>query len=369
LYGCVSPQGAYAPQISYGGTEYLDCTQKGELCYTPPDPPYAGAGFPCYEHPTMTDLLDTNGFNGQSQISWEYYGVSMKYIWDAPDAIDDICQPEQVNGVWKCTGVHFTTNTNANGQVYLGNPAQIFNDISSCNLANVSWVIPYGQWSDHSGNSEGWDNLGYGPSWVADIVDAVGENAACQGTKELYWNDTVILITWDDWGGYSDHVLPYNCDSGGNCIGYGTNDKNTSGQYYVYGFRVPLLVVSAYTPPGYVSGPVSDPNNLPTACPKTGTLYPYCHDFGSILNFIEYVFGSNGSPLPEIDNAYPYHYADYWAPDGPKGPLGAQYSLSDFFNFPLYQNNPRTFLPITSAPLPASFFLTYNADPTGPDDD
>ena len=81
------------------------------------------------------------------------------------------------------------------------------------------------------------------------------------------------------------------------------------------------------------------------------------------------MFGSNGSPLPEIDNAYPYHYADYWAPDGPKGPLGAQYSLSDFFNFPLYQNNPRTFLPITSAPLPASFFLTYNADPTGPDDD
>lgn len=49
---------------------------------------------------------------------------------------------------------------------------------------------------------------------------------------------------------------------------------------YVYRFRVPLLVVSAYTPAGYVSGAISGP----PACPPP----PKCtHDFGSILAFIE----------------------------------------------------------------------------------
>jgi hypothetical protein len=321
----------------------------------------------------MTDLLDTNGFLGASQISWEYYGVNMKYIWDAPDAIDDICQPAKVNGVWKCTGAHFDqTKTNKTGLVYLGNPAQIFNDISNCNLANVSWVIPEGDWSDHAGNSQGPGNLGYGPSWVADIVNAIGNltgppcdrNNPYNG-KSGYWYDTVILVTWDDWGGYSDHVLPLNCDSSGNCTGYGSGNAKE----YVYGFRVPLLVVSAYTPPNYVSGPVSDPNNLPTACPG----YPYCHDFGSILNFTEWVFGPLGGSLGGqygiggqwgIGAHYPY--ADYYAAD--YQPPTFPYSLSDFFDFKTYGQSPRTFTPI-SAPLDQSFFLNYKPAPTDPDDD
>ena len=95
------------------------------------------------------------------------------------------------------------------------------------------------------------------------------------------------------------------------------------------------------------------------------------HNFGSILNFTEYVFG-----LGEID-PYGYHYADYWAPDGPHVCTTCQYtySLADFFNF---SQSPTTF---TTIPLP-SVLKNYNAEwfedfgthqgdppPSDPDDD
>ena len=54
-----------------------------------------------------------------------------------------------------------------------------------------------------------------------------------------YWNNTAIFITWDDWGGWYDHEPP-------------TILAQPEGDYQ-YGFRVPLVVVSAYTPQGYIN--------------------------------------------------------------------------------------------------------------------
>ena len=140
-------------------------------------------------------------------------------------------------------------------------------------------------------------------------------------------------------------------------IGY----SNQTGSQYVYGFRVPLLVVSAYTQQmtpggGYISGPQSNP-----MCPNY-----YCHDFGSILNFVEYVFGTGGNPLGGTGGISPnYHYADVLVQDiTPTYP----YSLADFFNF----NTQRTFTPIPAPLSQACFtgasqcFTTYGLDP---DDD
>jgi phospholipase C len=72
---------------------------------------------------------------------------------------------------------------------------QIFNDISSGSLPAVSWVIPDEANSDHPGS--GSDT---GPSWVASVVNAIGDSP--------YWSSTAIVITWDDWGGFYDHVKP-----------------------------------------------------------------------------------------------------------------------------------------------------------------
>jgi hypothetical protein len=209
-------------------------------------------------------------------------------------------------------------------------------------------VIPDGHWSDHPGEGFGTITDG-GPSWVAAIVNGVGGKGNAGGmfpTQCNYWSNTAVLIVWDDWGGWYDHVLPWNCTSSGLCNGY----ANATGKQYVYGFRVPLLVVSRYAKAGYVSGDTRTQSKKP----------PYVHDFGSILNFIEYAFGTGGQFLGGAsgigDPNYPY--ADAMAPDGPNtcGAL-CPYGLSDFFNF----HSPRGFTFINGAKYATNCFIHTTA--------
>ena len=162
-------------------------------------------------------------------------------------------------------------------------------------------------------------------------------------------DNTVILITWDDWGGWYDHVNPNQPTGPG--VGY----SNQTGGQYVYGFRVPLLVVSAY---------VKQQTSL------GGYISTSFHDFGSILQFVENNFGISQGIDP------PYPYADQFAPDSPN-------ALSDFF---CYSNScKRTFQPISlyASPLctntnncsedgkaqcDASCFTTWKGDSEEPDD-
>jgi hypothetical protein len=273
-------------------------------------------------------------------------------LWTAPNAIYKVCLPG--NGTQPgdvCTGPDWVNNVQPEIPPYpavAGKMAPVLTDIGSCNLANVSWVIPDGAWSDHAGIGTDF----YGPSWVASIVNAVG-TSACTDSGVTYWDDTVILVVWDDWGGWYDHVLPWRCNNLGTCSGY----SNGTGPQYVYGFRVPLLVVSAYnkhtsgagTFTGYISGACGQ-SGQPT-CPNEAPAL--VHDFGSILNFIEYAFGTGGNflSLPGAQNlnqgiSPSYHYADYLAPDvylsGVCPQSTCPYSLSDFLRGPLEQARHRT---------------------------
>ncbi|MGO9127499.1 MAG: alkaline phosphatase family protein [Terriglobales bacterium] len=327
ITGCVSPLGQVVEEIDPQGKE-----SEG---YTPPYPPGAGPGFPCYSHNTLADLLDNAG------VSWKYYASAAAYsLWTAPSSIASICGTV-VNG--ECTGDEFNTHVVAPS---LPDQAPILTDIEKCNLAAVSWVIPDGRWSDHPGGV-GDDG---GPSWVATIVNAVGRSNAAGTTSCNYWSDTVILIVWDDWGGWFDHVSPA-AAAGGPGIGY----PNQTGGQNVYGFRVPLLVVSAYAKPGYISGPASNPD-----CSHGNY---YCHDFGSILNFIEHTFNLGASG---INPAYPY--ADTMAPDSPQVFPASPYSLADFFGTEFH-----AFVPVTGAKYPPSCFFNQSVCWTNgasdPDDD
>ncbi len=87
-------------------------------------------------------------------------------------------------------------------------------DVRAGKLANFTWITPVCDDSDHV-NCPG----GYGPSWVAALVNTVG--------KSKFWDSTAIFVQWDDWGGLYDHVPPPYEDYDG------------------LGFRVPLLVISA----------------------------------------------------------------------------------------------------------------------------
>jgi phospholipase C len=325
-------------------------------------------GLPCYNHNTLVDLLEAN------EISWKYYpqGTDLQEnlstsIWTAPNAVSSICQPE--GGA--CTGAEWGNNVKAVMPPYppqAGRMAPILSDIENCNLPAVSWVIPDGSWSDHPGPIS--DFLG--PAWVAAIVNAVGNAIFCDNGNG-YWSDTVILVVWDDWGGWYDHVLPYRCGADGVCQGY----SNSTGQQYVYGFRVPFIVVSPYAKQGYISGA------LPPYGP--GEAVPFIHDFGSILNFVEYAFGQNGEPLhfaglPANSGISPeYAYADVLAPDvytsGNCLQLLCPYGLSDFFDF---NQGPNSFQPIALPPklkrYDADYFKNFgtHADdpaPSDPDDD
>jgi hypothetical protein len=207
----------------------------------------------------------------------------------------------------------------------------------NCNLQQVSWVIPDGHWSDHPGSV---DHDG-GPSWVAAIVNAVGgydNSGALLPFQCNYWANTAILIVWDDWGGFYDGVNPIDTIGRGT-PGYPGGGGN--GSQYVYGFRVPLLVVSPYALPGYISGPKNNP-----VCPNY-----YCHDFGSILRFVEYAFGENNRTLGPISSPQ-WPYADAFAQD--VGTAPNEFALRDFFQF---EGKPRSFTPITGAKYSSSCFL------------
>jgi len=246
------------------------------------------AAYPCYDHPTLTDLLD------QNNISWKYYTPSAGSIWTGPNAISHMCGPNAAPpNATACTGSDWTNHV-------VLNQTQILTDVTSGQLPAVSWVIPDGNESDHALGTDG-----SGPSWVASVVNAIG------GSK--YWANTAIIVTWDDWGGWYDHVVP---------------PVSTTNSYQI-GFRVPLIVVSPYAKAAYISHQQ--------------------HDFGSILKFIETTFD-----LPTIAPTSPYPYADVSADD-----------LSDCFNF---GQTPLKFQAIPAA-LGASHFLNDKRPRTDPDDD
>lgn len=334
-YGCLADIGSYVFQV--GAVNPAEV--KG---FTPT---YVAAadqtpGYPCYEHNTLADVFDNVK---PTPISWRYYTSGDGSLWNAPNAINHICVPSGAtnNGTSTCSGSEYASKVVNDLQLFtdLGaNPAQ-----PQCSLPQVSWVIPDGNWSDHPG-TVGHDG---GPSWVAAIVNAVGgfnNDGTTLPTSCGYWANTAILITWDDWGGYYDDINPIPAMSAGNG-GKGGYPGTTNGTNYVYGFRVPLLVSSTYAIPNYVSGA----GVYPPTCPNS-----YCHDYGSILNFIEYAFGTGGTPLPEIGYST-WHYADYYAQD--KGKAPNNYALYDFFNFKV--TNP--FVKVTGAKYPTSCFLSKSA--------
>lgn len=253
----------------------------------------SGTTYPCFEHSSVTDELDAKS------VSWRYYTPSPGSIWTGPNAIQHICGPNaNPPNATACTGQDWTNNV----ILYTSqNPAPILTDIANNQLPAVSWVIPAGKNSDHAGSTA---TTG-GPSWVASIVNAVGAST--------YWPNTAIIITWDDWGGWYDHVPPPKV----------VNDGTSWGSGYVYGFRVPLIVISPYAKARYISH--------------------VTHDFGSILGLVENIFS-----LKSLG------YADAYADD-----------LSDCFDF---NQTPIAFKSF-DAPLSAAHFLTDRTPPTDPDDD
>ncbi|MGA2412483.1 MAG: alkaline phosphatase family protein [Candidatus Binataceae bacterium] len=153
---------------------------------------------PCFNIETLPDELDA------ASISWKYYAPQnsdVGYIWSALDAIS-----------------HIRFGADWNKVV----PYQQFtSDAAAGNLPAVSWLIAPYEYSEQPPNS-----VRAGMQWTLQELQAV--------TSGPNWASTVVFITWDDFGGWYDHVAPPEIDSVG------------------LGFRVPLLVVSPFAKQGYI---------------------------------------------------------------------------------------------------------------------
>ncbi|HEY1867473.1 MAG TPA: alkaline phosphatase family protein [Candidatus Cybelea sp.] len=180
----------------------------------------AGYEIVCWDPTTLGDELDTAG------ISWAYYatayGSNYPGIWSAYQAIKHIYYGNDWN------------------KDVISPPSQFLKDVQAGKLRTVSWVTPTWANSDHAGSGSK-----TGPSWVASIVNTVGQSK--------YWNDTAMFIFWDDYGGWYDREPPAYVDYDG------------------LGMRIPMLIVSPFAKQNYVS---------------------HVHyEHGSILKFVEDEFG------------------------------------------------------------------------------
>ena len=227
--------------------------------------PYQGP-FPCLSYTTLRDLLDAQN------VTWRYYTPTIHThggdIWDAFDAISAVRNgPEWQNNV-------SSPETN------------IFTDISNNALASVSWIVPDGQNSDHPAQKIWGIKQDTGPSWVAQIVNAIGESP--------YWNSTAVIVVWDDWGGWYDHEPPPQLDYNG------------------LGFRVPMIVISPYSKPAYVSH----------------TQY----EFGSILKYVEDTFNLGRLGTTDVRATSMADMLNYNQKPRAFKPIGTTYSKSYFMH-------------------------------------
>ncbi len=187
----------------------------------PPDYPavYGGAtrNNPIYAWTDLTYMLH------KSHVSWGYYVVSGTEP-DCQNPAAETCAPVQQNswtyGIWN--PLPFFATVKADHQ--LGNIQSVdrfYAAAKSGHLPAVSWVVPSGEVSEHPPAP-----VSYGQSYVTSVINAV--------MKGPDWSSTAIFVSWDDWGGFYDHVRPPTVDQNG------------------YGLRVPGIVISPYAKKGYI---------------------------------------------------------------------------------------------------------------------
>ncbi len=156
-------------------------------------------------------------------VSWAYYvqtGIQPDCENDSAETCAPTAQSAKTPGIWNPLPLF--------GDVQADHQLTNIQDLTSYytaakagTLPSVSWITPSGPDSDHPPAS-----VHQGQAYVTSIINAA--------MKSPDWDSTAIFLAWDDWGGFYDHVVPPNVDQNG------------------YGLRVPGLVISPYSRPGYL---------------------------------------------------------------------------------------------------------------------
>jgi phospholipase C len=162
----------------------------------------------------------------KAHVSWRYYlfeGAEPDCESDEAASCAPVTQSPKTPGIWN--PLPSFTDVQQDGQQgniqSLANFYTAVHEPGSCGLPNVAWIVPKASVSEHPNSL-----VSRGQAYVTTLVDAV--------MRSPCWGSTAIFVTWDDWGGLYDHVMPPGIDTGG------------------YGLRVPGLVISPYAKSGYV---------------------------------------------------------------------------------------------------------------------
>jgi phospholipase C len=170
-----------------------------------------------YAWTDLTYLLHKN------QVTWRYYlAEGTQPDCDDAEAMDcpPVPQLPAVPTIWNPLPQFDTVK--ADGEKANVVPLDRFYvDARSGALPAVSWIVPDNEVSEHPPS-----RVSLGQAYVTGLVNTI--------MRSPDWPTTAIFLTWDDWGGFYDHVVPPRVDENG------------------YGLRVPGIVISPYARAGYV---------------------------------------------------------------------------------------------------------------------
>jgi phospholipase C len=198
----------------------MSCINALQSPQSPPDfgtnAKKANPTIPDYAWTDLTYLLFKNN------VSWKYYVQTGTQPDCADDAADcpPVHQDARTPGIWN--PLPFFDTVQQDGQLQnITDVTNFYKDAKAGALPAISWITPSGPNSEHP-----MALVSDGQAWTTSLI-----NAVMQGPE---WDSTVILLSWDDWGGFYDNVVPPQVDQNG------------------YGLRVPGLVISPYARKGFI---------------------------------------------------------------------------------------------------------------------
>jgi phospholipase C len=156
-------------------------------------------------------------------VSWAYYvqaGTQPDCDDDAAETCPPVVQNVETPGIWNPLPL-FEDVQQDHQLADIQDVSRFFTAAKAGTLPAVSWITPSGDDSDHPPAG-----IHLGQAYVTSIINAV--------MKSPDWDSTAIFLSWDDWGGFYDNVVPPTVDQNG------------------YGLRVPGLVISPYARQGYI---------------------------------------------------------------------------------------------------------------------
>jgi len=193
------------------------CRSAVQAPGSPPGEPQNTTGaVPDYAWTDLTYLLH------KAHVSWRYYIAKGA----EPDCSDNamfctaVPQDAKTPGIWNPLPYFDTVRHDEQ----LGNVAPLrdfFAAARAGTLPAVTWITPAQAVSEHPPAL-----VSRGQTYVTSLINAI--------MRSKDWSSTAIFLSWDDWGGFYDHVQPPHVDAQG------------------YGLRVPGLVISPYARRGFI---------------------------------------------------------------------------------------------------------------------